>query len=699
MPFEDILLSDGQKVRLRVRMLGYLEAEWRPQIPAIAFGTGSIYKWTDVTHYVQQALEAGFSHIDTAQAYVGNAIQQSALARSDFYITTKYSRPNLSVDESIRNSLSQLGLKFVDLLYLIHQPTLSKDIVGTWVELEGVKKAGLAKSIGVSNFPLHPYNYAQQKPTVDWCQARGIVVEAYGGLSSLTKYPGGPVDTPVAAAARKLGISPTQVLMGWLRAKGVVIVTTTSNKGRLEEYLASGDLPPLPPSDVAAIDEAGAKGPPGAFERLLTHVIPNELVEGLRKVAKDRNEEEERDPELRQRRETMRKRARVAFVPLMLFLVGYLVYISSRPEELSVRVVHSFLSLPLVRHAHRPKPSTALQVAPRLECKSPDPPMEQLEWTLAPAAARTQRLRTRVLLRDCTQDLGLNLDDIENAHSLRFLRRTLDAHECSTEPSAGYINTNGMIRDQSANLDMNANRRRRAIGCDGITNCRTSTTGRSCDEIFYASTYSGGLGCYAADYLAIGGTMANLPPLGTHRCVDAVENSSHGGAVNRFYQRANVGNGGVFYFTFLIPASGCMNARSTYCRRIWPRRWNTVRWNCYIPAHSASALSFPRLWAGQSITSSDDESTESLEEEEDYGLAGNITVTPGPAPSLTDQVYQLSSGRFIWSPFQNNGTLALGDTIIVPGNDTNTEIEEEETVIAAGRMQDILNSAFPDCPT
>ncbi|KAF7290444.1 Aldo-ket-red domain-containing protein [Mycena chlorophos] len=339
MPFEDIPLSDGRK------------------IPAIAFGTGSIYKWTDVTHYVQQALEAGFSHIDTAQAYeteayVGNAIQQSALARSDFYITTKYSRPNLSVDESIRNSLSQLGLKFVD-LYLIHQPSLSKDIVGTWVELEDVKKAGLAKSIGVSNFPvsslekieadprvhslptvnqiqLHPYNYAQQQPTVDWCQARGIVVEAYGGLSSLTKYPGGPVDPPVAAAARKLGISPTQVLMGWLRAKGVVIVTTTSNKGRLEEYLASGDLPPLPPSYVAAIDEAGAKGPPGAvrvaFERLSTYVVPNELAEGLRKVAKDRKEEEERDPELRQRRETMRKHARVAFVPLVLFLVGYLVY-------------------------------------------------------------------------------------------------------------------------------------------------------------------------------------------------------------------------------------------------------------------------------------------------------------------------------------------------------------------------------------
>ncbi|KAJ7073734.1 Aldo/keto reductase [Mycena amicta] len=247
-------------------------------------GTGSIYKRTDVTRYVQQALDAGFSHVDTAQGYVGTAIHESGLARSEFYVTTKYSRGAIPVDESIRSSLSQLGLKFVD-LYLIHQAWVTPDIVATWRDLEGVQKAGLAKSIGVSNFPLpvlqklfsdptvtvlpvvnqielHPYNYAAQREVVEWSQERGVVIEAYGGLSSLTKYPGGPVDVPVASAAVRLGISPTQVLLGWLRAKGVVVVTTTSNKQRLEEYLAAGDLRPLPASDVAAIDAAGAQGPP-----------------------------------------------------------------------------------------------------------------------------------------------------------------------------------------------------------------------------------------------------------------------------------------------------------------------------------------------------------------------------------------------------------------------------------------------------
>ncbi|KAJ7073760.1 hypothetical protein C8F01DRAFT_921763, partial [Mycena amicta] len=113
----------------------------------------------------------------------------------------------------------------------------------------------------VNQIELHPYNYAAGV----WCLVLSHTVSALTNPldSSLTKYPRGPVDVPVAAAAVRLGISPTQVLLGWLRAKGVVVVTTTSNKERLEEYLAAGDLRAyLLPSDVAAIDAAGAQGPP-----------------------------------------------------------------------------------------------------------------------------------------------------------------------------------------------------------------------------------------------------------------------------------------------------------------------------------------------------------------------------------------------------------------------------------------------------
>ncbi|KAJ7319439.1 NADP-dependent oxidoreductase domain-containing protein [Mycena albidolilacea] len=270
MPFGTFPLNDGRK------------------LPAIAFGTGSIYKRTDVTRYVQQALDAGFSHIDTAQyygteQYVGDVIHDSGLARSDLYITTKYGFGD--VQETIRKSLANLGLEYVD-LYLIHQPRFLPDIDAVWKEFEIIKKDGLAKTIGVSNFTLeqlqslvqkalvwpavnqiefHPYNYAKNKTLLEWSSIHGIVTEGYSSLSSITKCPGGTVDAPVAAAADRLGISPTQVLFSWVRAKGVVIVTTTSNKDRLEEYLAVGDLPPLSDAEIAAIDEAGAKGPPSAL--------------------------------------------------------------------------------------------------------------------------------------------------------------------------------------------------------------------------------------------------------------------------------------------------------------------------------------------------------------------------------------------------------------------------------------------------
>ncbi|KAJ7706733.1 NADP-dependent oxidoreductase domain-containing protein [Mycena rosella] len=273
MPFGTVTLNDGKK------------------IPAIAFGTGSIYKHTDVTRLVNQALETGFDHIDTAafyetEEYVGNVIRESGLARSDLYITTKFGLGE--VRDEIQKSLKNLGLKYVD-LYLIHQPLFVPDIDAVWKEFEALKKDGLAKSIGVSNFTLpqlqslvksalvwpavnqielHPYNYAARKSLLEWSAQHGIVTEAYSSLSSITKFPGGPVDVPVAAAAARLGISPTQVLLSWVRAKGAVIVTTSSSKERLEEYLAVADLPPLSDAEIAAIEAAGALGPPGPLTRI-----------------------------------------------------------------------------------------------------------------------------------------------------------------------------------------------------------------------------------------------------------------------------------------------------------------------------------------------------------------------------------------------------------------------------------------------
>ncbi|KAF5329220.1 hypothetical protein D9758_018196 [Tetrapyrgos nigripes] len=257
-------------------------------IPTISFGTGSKWKWHDVTTYVQLALESGFSHLDTAAFYetepfVGCAIKESGLARKDLFLTTKCGLM-IPLRKSLKNNLEKLGVEYVD-LFLIHNHFFVPDIKEAWKEMEKLKEEGLTRSIGVSNYEvkhlkqtmrvakvkpavnqisLNPYNYAEMKPIIDYCQENGIVVEAYSSLAPITTYPGGPVDIPITAAGLRLGITPTQVIFLWVRAKGAVIVTTTSSKGRMKEYLAVNDLPPtsLTHEEIAAIDHAGANGPP-----------------------------------------------------------------------------------------------------------------------------------------------------------------------------------------------------------------------------------------------------------------------------------------------------------------------------------------------------------------------------------------------------------------------------------------------------
>ncbi|KAK0187792.1 NADP-dependent oxidoreductase domain-containing protein [Armillaria mellea] len=251
------------------------------EIPLIAYGTGSVWKFQDVVPYVEQALETGFSHIDTAAYYqteegVSIGIKESGLDRKSLYIATKYDGGD--IQQEVRKSLTKLGLKYVD-LYLIHSPRLvTGSLENAWKELEKIKEDDLSKSIGVSNFQvehleqvvktakvvpavnqinLHPYNHAEAVPVLEYCKKHGIVVEAYSSLTPITKAPGGP-------HAQRRNATPAQVLQLWVLSKGAVIVTTSSKKERLLEYLSVADLPPLAKEEIAAIDAAGALGPPGS---------------------------------------------------------------------------------------------------------------------------------------------------------------------------------------------------------------------------------------------------------------------------------------------------------------------------------------------------------------------------------------------------------------------------------------------------
>lgn len=283
-------------------------------IPAIGFGTGSVWKDKDAHTYVTQAIEGGFEHIDTAQIYhneesVGIALREAMngeqkktigdekvdleqqtvgrLRREDLWVTTKYNGVG-GAEEALNASLKRLGLSYVD-LYLIHHPLLVPDFIKAWSELELAQELGKARSIGVSNFNIeqlklvlqhgkvipavnqiefHPYNYHKQAELLGFANKHGIRVESYGGLTPVTKLPGGKLDSVLERIAKRLGpkVTSAQVIMSWIKAKGVAIVTTTSRRERIEEYLGMFSLPSLSWEDVAEIDEAGQYPPSGGLD-------------------------------------------------------------------------------------------------------------------------------------------------------------------------------------------------------------------------------------------------------------------------------------------------------------------------------------------------------------------------------------------------------------------------------------------------
>ena len=77
---------------------------------------------------------------------------------------------------------------------------------------------------------------------MEFGNAHGIVSEGYSTPIPLTHQPGGPVDAPVNAIAKRLNAKPEQVLLAWAKSKGVVVVTSSTKKERMEGYISAGDL-------------------------------------------------------------------------------------------------------------------------------------------------------------------------------------------------------------------------------------------------------------------------------------------------------------------------------------------------------------------------------------------------------------------------------------------------------------------------
>ena len=128
-------------------------------IPAVGYGVFQM-SGNEVHEHLPEAIQAGYRHVDTANAYfnevaVGEAVKASGVNREELFVTTKLfpqSYPYEQCGTDIDASLERLGMDYVDLL-LFPQPY--GDYVAGWKAMEEAVKAGKVKSIGLSNFPMH----------------------------------------------------------------------------------------------------------------------------------------------------------------------------------------------------------------------------------------------------------------------------------------------------------------------------------------------------------------------------------------------------------------------------------------------------------------------------------------------------------------------------------------------------------------
>ena len=230
-------------------------------IPAIGLGTWPL-SGQECVGAVQFALECGYDHVDTAAMYgneteVGEGIRASGRVRHSVFLTTKVWYDNLhdgDLQRSAENSLSQLGFDHVDLL-LIHWPNLNIPLAESIGALCDARKRGLARNIGVSNFPSAMVNEAvsladeplcanqveyhpflNQDAVLSACRAHGMAMTAYAPIARAGALFQQSVIQDLAKEKQR---TEAQIVLRWhIQQDGVVAVPKSANSDRIRSNLA-----------------------------------------------------------------------------------------------------------------------------------------------------------------------------------------------------------------------------------------------------------------------------------------------------------------------------------------------------------------------------------------------------------------------------------------------------------------------------
>jgi 2,5-diketo-D-gluconate reductase A len=254
------------------------------ELPLLGLGVWQVENSRECVDAVRWALELGYRHIDTAQAYgneesVGQGLRESGVPREQVFITTKFFPARRDPVAEAEGSLQRLGVDYVD-LYIIHWP--GGGPTWAWPGMERARELGYARSIGISNFGVDdlgqllatatvppvvdqvqfsPYEY--RAALLEACRQNEIALEAYSPLGTGRHL----ASDTVAQIARRHGRAPAQVLLRWCIERGIPVIPKSTHRERIAENAQLFDFR-LSDEDIAALDALDRTGGTGrALER------------------------------------------------------------------------------------------------------------------------------------------------------------------------------------------------------------------------------------------------------------------------------------------------------------------------------------------------------------------------------------------------------------------------------------------------
>lgn len=255
------------------------------QMPTLGFGVFQTPP-DETRAAVAEALRVGYRHIDTAAAYgnergVGEALEQSGLARSEVFLETKIWINDYGYDETLHSftkSAGKLGVDHIDLL-ILHQPLPSAfdRTIGAYRALETLLADGKVRAIGISNFmaqhlerflpqimvvpavnQIEAHPYFQQRALQDLHARHGILTQAWAPIGGITFYRPGfskstLADPVILEIARAHGKSAAQVMLRWGVQQGRSVIPKSVTPSRIAENFGVFDFE-LTAEQLAAID-------------------------------------------------------------------------------------------------------------------------------------------------------------------------------------------------------------------------------------------------------------------------------------------------------------------------------------------------------------------------------------------------------------------------------------------------------------